>query len=59
MKTNIYTDEESTNKDPDIGDKLEHLIKRIMSSLSGSSLDFFKREFDFFEEITKISGEIR
>ncbi|XP_047123411.1 phosphatidylinositol 4-kinase alpha isoform X2 [Hydra vulgaris] len=59
MKTNIFTDEESVNKDPGIGDKLENLINQIKLSLSGPSLDFFKREFDFFEEITKISGEIR
>lgn len=59
MKTNIYTDEDSKNIDPDIGTKLEELIEKITSSLSGPALRFFEREFDFFNRVTNISGEIR
>ena len=59
MKTNIFTDEDSKCKDPDIGDKLESLIEMITSSLSGSALKFYQREFEFFNRVTNISGEIR
>ena len=59
MKTNIYTDEDSKNKDPDIGEQLEGLIEQVTSGLSGPALKFFNREFDFFNRVTNISGEIR
>jgi len=59
MKTNIFTDEDSKNKDADIGDKLEEMIDMITSSLSGGALKFYQREFDFFNRVTNISGEIR
>ena len=59
MKTNIYTDDESVNKDPDIGEKLERLIEEVTTSLSGPALTFYEREFDFFNRVTNISGEIR
>ena len=59
MKTNIFTAEDSKCKDPDIGDKLESLIEMITSSLSGSALKFYQREFEFFNRVTNISGEIR
>ena len=59
MKTNVFTDEEAQHKDPEIGAHLENLIDRISKSLSGTALDFFKREFDFFDKVTSISGTIR
>ncbi|KAK2556707.1 Phosphatidylinositol 4-kinase alpha [Acropora cervicornis] len=59
MKTNVFTDEEAQQKDPEIGAHLENLIDRISKSLSGTALDFFKREFDFFDKVTSISGTIR
>ena len=59
MKTNIFTDEESLHRDPQIGDHLENLIDRISKSVSGTSLDFYKREFDFFNKVTAISGTIK
>jgi len=59
MKTNVFTDEETLHKDQEIGDHLENLIDRITNSLSGTALDFYKREFDFFEKVTSISGTIR
>ncbi|XP_068676768.1 phosphatidylinositol 4-kinase alpha-like isoform X2 [Montipora foliosa] len=59
MKTNVFTDEEAQHKDPEIGAHLEKLIDRICNSLSGTALDFYKREFDFFDEVTAISGTIR
>ena len=59
MKTNVFTDEEALHKDSEIGGHLENLIERITNSLSGTALDFYKREFDFFDKVTAISGTIR
>lgn len=59
MKTNVFTDEEAEHKDPEIGQHLENLIDRISNSLSGTALDFYKREFDFFDKVTSVSGTIR
>ncbi|XP_020624721.1 phosphatidylinositol 4-kinase alpha-like [Orbicella faveolata] len=59
MKTNVFTDEEALHKDPEIGAHLENLIDRIKNSLSGTALEFYKREFDFFDKVTSISGTIR
>lgn len=38
---------------------LEALTNSIVSDLSGPAKLFYEREFDFFEKITNISGEIR
>lgn len=59
MKTNIFTDEDGKNRDSGIADRLDYIIKKITESLSGKALDFYNREFDFFEKVTGISGEIK
>ncbi|XP_028043414.1 phosphatidylinositol 4-kinase alpha isoform X2 [Bombyx mandarina] len=59
MHTNMYTDEEMHNKDPALFDILESLTKSIVDSLSGPAKAFYEREFDFFGQITNISGIIR
>lgn len=38
---------------------LEALSNSILSELSGPAKLFYEREFDFFDKITSISGEIR
>ncbi|CAL8078131.1 unnamed protein product [Orchesella dallaii] len=59
MRTNIFLDEEGHQRDPEISDVLESLIKSIVSSLSGNAKNFYEKEFSFFEKVTGISGEIR
>ncbi|KAL0867906.1 hypothetical protein ABMA27_008587 [Loxostege sticticalis] len=59
MHTNMYTDEEMHNKDTALFDVLEALTKSIVDTLSGPAKAFYEREFDFFSQITNISGIIR
>ncbi|XP_022115075.1 phosphatidylinositol 4-kinase alpha isoform X2 [Pieris rapae] len=59
MHTNMYTDEEMHNKDTALYDILEALTKNIVDCLSGPAKAFHEREFDFFSQITNISGIIR
>lgn len=40
-------------------DVLEALTKSIVDTLSGPAKAFYEREFDFFGQITNISGIIR
>lgn len=59
MTTNVYRDQDAKIKDPQIGDLLEALIKEIKNGLSGQEKEFFRREFDFFQEITDVSAKIK
>lgn len=59
MHTNMYMDEDKQIKDPTLFDTLDALVKNIVGALSGPAKKFYEREFDFFEKITSISGEIR
>ena len=59
LTTNVYRDQDAKVKDPQIGDLLEGLIEDIKSSLTGPEKEFFKREFDFFHEITDVSAKIK
>ncbi|KAI3386775.1 hypothetical protein SNEBB_004775 [Seison nebaliae] len=59
MNTNIYSDEGSEKKDPDIGETLEIIVKQISRQFSGPAQKFYEREFRFFGEITSVSGQIK
>jgi hypothetical protein len=59
LTTNVYRDQDAKVKDPQIGELLESLIKDIKNSLSGPEKEFFKREFEFFQEITDVSAKIK
>lgn len=59
MLTNMYVDEEMHQKDLTLYDTLESLINSIVSSLSGPAKKFYEREFNFFSQITSVSGKIR
>lgn len=55
----MYMDDEKQVRDSALYDILDSLSKNILSSLSGPAKQFYEREFDFFDKITNISGEIR
>ncbi|KAF7262730.1 hypothetical protein EG68_00013, partial [Paragonimus skrjabini miyazakii] len=59
MKTSTYRDEAGTKVDPDIGTHLIALREIIVRNFVGPTLAFYKREFDFFDQITNVSGAIR
>ncbi|CAF0782495.1 unnamed protein product [Brachionus calyciflorus] len=59
LTTNVYKDQDAKIRDLQIGDLLESLIEDIKNSLSGAEKEFFKREFDFFHEITDVSAKIK
>ncbi|KAL1122936.1 hypothetical protein AAG570_003261 [Ranatra chinensis] len=59
MKTNMYIDEEMHHKDTTLYETLDSLINSIVTTLSGPAKQFYEREFDFFDQITNISGLIR
>lgn len=58
MKTNMYIDEEMHHKDA-LFDTLDALVKCIVGTLSGPAKQFYEREFNFFDQITAVSGKIR
>ncbi|KAI5696346.1 hypothetical protein M8J75_011820 [Diaphorina citri] len=59
MKTNMYLDEDMTEKDPILYDTLDSLVQALVASFSGPAKAFYEREFEFFAQITDISGKIR
>ena len=48
MESNIYVDEEMTQRDPEIGDLLEQLAGESIAGMTGMALKFNQREFTFF-----------
>nr|XP_023019758.1 phosphatidylinositol 4-kinase alpha [Leptinotarsa decemlineata] len=59
MKTNMFVDEDMMQKDHVLFETLESITNSIVGDLSGPAKLFYEREFDFFDKITNISGEIR
>ncbi|KFD55632.1 hypothetical protein M514_03380 [Trichuris suis] len=59
MQTNMYTDEDGKHKDPVLFERLNKLVSKIVTSLSGEAKRFHERQFNFFNEITSISAEIK
>nr|CRZ25602.1 Bm7141 [Brugia malayi] len=59
MKANMYRDEDSREKDPDLHGPLSELINKIISNMEGPARKFYDSEFDLFKRITDISGKIR
>ncbi|KAL4002855.1 Phosphatidylinositol 3- and 4-kinase family protein [Acanthocheilonema viteae] len=59
MQANMYRDEDSKEKDPDLHGLLSELINKIISNMEGAARKFYDSEFDLFKQITDISGKIR
>ncbi|VDP87700.1 unnamed protein product, partial [Echinostoma caproni] len=59
INTNMYLDEDGEKMDPDIGTHLATIRQLIIRHFTGPALAFYKREFEFFDQITGISGTIR
>ena len=39
--------------------QLDEVTSRVVASLSGEAKEFYDREFDFFHEVTFISGKLK
>ncbi|CAI4230573.1 unnamed protein product [Auanema sp. JU1783] len=59
METNMFTDEESKNKDPVLYDALNSIIRKMNSQLEGAAKRFHEAEFTLFHKLTAISGTIK
>merc|ERR1740129_530120 len=59
MEVNMYRDEDGTDKDPIMFKILETLRNAIVDGFDDQSRDFFDREFEFFKEVTSVSGKIK
>ena len=58
IKANSYKDEESQIPDP-VKPTLDHVTKRLVDSFSATDKNFYEREFNFFGEVTSISGKLK
>ena len=59
MEVNMYKDEEGLIKDPEMYDHLLPLKKAIVEGFDEKANNFYQREFEFFREITAVSGKIK
>lgn len=39
--------------------QLDEMMSRVVASLSGEAKEYYDREFDFFHEVTSISGKLK
>lgn len=58
IKANAYKDEDSQLPDP-IKPILDKVMESLISSFSDEDREFYEREFNFFGEITSISGKLK
>ncbi|XBW36143.1 hypothetical protein QEN19_001721 [Hanseniaspora menglaensis] len=59
MKANKYKDDQLLEIDPVLGPKLYTITEKIEKSFDKAALDFYKKEFSFFTEVTEISGTLK
>ncbi|KAF9427764.1 phosphatidylinositol-4- kinase, partial [Podila epigama] len=57
MNANIYKDNNSEVPDP-LKPSLDRIIGNIVHGLSGEAKSFYEREFQFFNQVTSISGTL-
>ena len=58
MKANCYKDDLAEVEDP-MKPALDEMTDMVVSSLDGEARGFYDREFDFFNEVTSISGKLK
>ncbi|KAF5358382.1 hypothetical protein D9756_001382 [Leucocoprinus leucothites] len=58
MKANCFKDDAAENEDP-MKPTLDAMTDGVVRSLSGEARDFYDREFNFFNEVTSISGKLK
>lgn len=58
MKANMFKDEDSQVPDS-VKPTLDHVMAQLISSFSGEDRRFYEREFEFFAEVTSISGKLK
>uniref|UniRef100_A0A0X3PB50 1-phosphatidylinositol 4-kinase n=1 Tax=Schistocephalus solidus TaxID=70667 RepID=A0A0X3PB50_SCHSO len=59
MRTNVFTDEDGTERDLEVGPQLEWMSDQVAKGFTGPAQEFYRREFAFFDQITAVSGQIR
>ncbi|KAF9381697.1 phosphatidylinositol-4- kinase [Podila verticillata] len=57
MNANMYKDNNSEVPDP-LKPTLDRIIANIVNGLSGEAKSFYEREFQFFNQVTSISGKL-
>ncbi|KAI1820794.1 phosphatidylinositol 3 [Xylaria intraflava] len=58
MKANSYKDDDATIPDA-IKPALDKVMKKLLDSFSAEDVNFYEREFSFFDEVTGISGKLK
>ncbi|KXN92250.1 Phosphatidylinositol 4-kinase stt4 [Leucoagaricus sp. SymC.cos] len=58
MKANCFKDDAAEIEDP-LKPTLDLMTDAVVNSLSGEARDFYDREFNFFNEVTSISGKLK
>ncbi|OSD08514.1 atypical/PIKK/PI4K protein kinase [Trametes coccinea BRFM310] len=58
MKANCYRDDAGEQEDP-LKPTLDRMTDMVVASLSGEARTFYDREFNFFNEVTSISGKLK
>jgi len=59
MEVNMYKDEDGLIKDPNMYGHLLPLKKAIVEGFDDKAKSFYQREFEFFKDITSVSGKIK
>jgi phosphatidylinositol 4-kinase len=59
MKANAYKDEDSQIPDQVMKKIVDRVTKRLIDSFTDEDRSFYEREFNFFGEVTSISGKLR
>ncbi|KAI1083072.1 hypothetical protein F5B20DRAFT_444898 [Whalleya microplaca] len=58
MKANSYKDDDATIPDA-IKPALDKMMGKMVESFSAEDRSFYEREFEFFDEVTSISGKLK